>query len=33
LFNSEIYDLILCMICFTAVLKTTTCDLEEDFSQ
>ena len=30
LFNSEIYDLILCRICFTAVLITTICDLEED---
>ena len=33
LFNSEIYYLILCRICFTAVLKTTICDLEEDLSQ
>ena len=33
LFNSEIHDLILCRICFTAVLKTTICDLEEDLSQ
>ena len=33
LFNSEIYDFILCRICFTAVLKTTICDLEEDFSK
>jgi len=33
LFYSEIYDLILCRICFTAVLKTTICDLEEDSSQ
>ena len=33
LFNSEIYDLILCRICFTAVLKTTICDLEEDLSK
>jgi len=32
LFNSEIY-LILCRICFTAVLKSTICDLEEDLSQ
>ena len=29
----EIYDLILCRICFTAVLKTTICDLEEDLSK
>ena len=33
LFNSEIYDLIICSICFTAVLKTTICDLEVDLSQ
>ena len=33
LFNSEKYDLILCIICFTAVLKTTICNLEVDLSQ
>ena len=33
LFNSDIYDLILCRIHFTPVLKTTICDLEEDLSQ
>ena len=32
-FNSEIHDLILCGICFTAVLKTPICDLEGDLSQ
>ena len=30
LFNSEIYDVILYSICFTAGLKTTVSDLEED---
>ena len=33
LFNSEIYDLIICSICFTAVLRATICDLEGDLSQ